>query len=88
MLEIIEFLEKYGGPEAISLEKKQDVGIFEKLPRYEDYQTEEEFDKAVDKYFLDDEISVDNIFNCNKNQRTFSPLLDNEEGLVINSIVI
>ena len=88
-MEIIQFLDKSGGSEAIKNGKLEEQKLFNNLPRYEKFDEEEAFRAAVDKYFETEEIDLENVFFCNSNQRTYiSPLLEDEEGLVINSIVI
>ena len=88
---IIEYLEKNGGKEMNEKNKKLDPLLFEGMPRYEDYKSESEFQEAIDKFLDNDSLELENIFFCrnSNSQSSFTcPLLENEEGLVINSIGI
>jgi len=63
--------------------------LFEKLPRYENFTSETQKDKAVHEYLMNDDVNLESVFWNSSNQRSLiSPLMEDEEGLVINSIVV
>lgn len=66
-MEIIQFLEKSGGSEAIKNGKLEEQKLFNNLPRYEKFESEEEFQAEVDRYFESEEIDLENVFFCNSN---------------------
>lgn len=88
---INEFLEKNEGKEISERNKVFDQMLFNKMPRYENFTNEDEFQAAIDKYLMNDEIDLDSAFLCTASQSKasyVSPLLEDEEGLVVNSVAI
>jgi hypothetical protein len=72
-----------------SRKKQVDYHLFEKFPRYENYPTTEAREKAIHEFITTDEVNLEAVFWNNANHKSLiSPLMEDEEGLVINSIVV
>lgn len=66
-MEIIQFLDRSEGSEAIKNGKVEEQKLFKNLPRYEKFEDEEAFQEAVDRYFENEDIDLENVFFCNSN---------------------